>query len=395
MDQRKRFFVVLGVLALIALASLIWQLTPQPRVADQTPRFPGSFAAFRDIGNRMEVVLPLVKRGDTKRALPLLRKLEEDSHRIPGMIGTIGDLYRQIGQVDRAYALLSSALSGSPRDSMTLVRIGYLELSLGERERALTRFQKAQSIAPGDPAPYQAEALYRDQEGKLPLAEVLLKKALLAAPDRWPTALLLADNQGKQGRYEEALRAIHALHQKHPTEATILAQQAHTLLDAARAQPFRAKSFRQKATRALEDAIKLVPEDASLFFDLGRAWHSLGEGAKAKKAWEESYRLKPSDPQRASQLGKLLVRQGEPERGRRLLAEAAAAESAQARFNQEVRKVLLAWKDGRARRRFAQWCGANQQTSRAILEWERLLRDYPGDIAAVREIERLKKSEIE
>ncbi len=395
MNQRKRFFVVLGVFSLIALTSLIWQVTPQPRVVDESTRFPGSAATFRDIGNRMEVVLPLVKRGDTKRALPLLRKLEEDSHHIPGMIGTIGDLYRQVGQVDRAYALLSGALSAAPKDSMTLVRIGYLELSLGERERALAHFQKAQTLAPSAPEPYQAEALYRDQEGKLPLAEVLLKKALVAAPNHWPTALLLADNQGKQGRYEEALKALNALHQKHPTETAILAQQARTLLDAANVQPSNARSFRQKAATALEGAIKLSPGDASLYFEQGCAWRDLGAMAKAKRIWEESYRLKASYPKLAGQLGSLLIRQGEPERGRRLVAESSEAERAQARFNQEVKKVLLAWKDGRARRRFAQWCGANQQTARAILEWERLLLDYPGDIEAVREIERLKKSEIE
>lgn len=413
MKRRKRLFVVLSILALGALASLPWQLKQwqsleaerkktalqetQLRELTQTRQQTDSARTQMptDPPGRLQAAMVLVKSGDTKHALPILRILENDSHRIPGMASTLGDLYRQVGQVDRAYALLSGALSTAPNDPATLVRMGYLELSLGERETAQARFRKAQSVAPTDPEPYLAEAYYEDQEGKFPLAEALLKKALAVAPDRWTVAVLLADNQGKQKHYDEALKALETLQQQHPGEPQILAQQARTLLDAANAQPSRAKAFQQKATDVLDDAIKLSPGDASLYFEQGRAWRDWGDLAKAKQAWEESYRLKANYPKLAGQLGNLLLRQGDQERGRRLLAEEARSEEGRTSFNVEAGKVMQAWKDGRARRRFALWCATNQKTARAILEWERLLRDYPGDTEAVREIERLKKSEIE
>ena len=395
MNQTRDSLIAVGIVTLCALASLVWQLTTSQGARLSSSELPSYTGIPDNTGSRMTAVQALLKRGDSKRALPLLRALENDSHRVPGMYGILGDLYRQAGQVDRAYALLRGTLSVAPNDSTTLVRMGYLELSLGERESALGRFLKARSAAPRDPEPLLAEAFYHDQEGKLALAEPLLREALAATPERWNIAVLLADNQAKQKRYDVALTSLEALRQRYPSETQLHAQQGRTLLDAADAKPGQAKTLRQRATEVLDDAIKLAPEDVSLYFEQGRAWRDLGDRAKAQQAWEEGYRLNANYPQLAGQLGNLLLRQGDQARGRRLLAEEARSEEGRTSFNVEVGKVMQAWKDGRARRRFAQWCATNKKTARAILEWERLLRDYPGDTEAVREIERLKKSEIE
>jgi tetratricopeptide (TPR) repeat protein len=413
MDRKKRLFVLLGVLGLSALASLPWQLKQwqtlrqeRRKTAQQEARLQelartrGATQAARtqmptDPASRMEAAITLARTGDIQGARPLLRQLEEDSKRIPGMKSQLGDLYRQVGQVDRAYALLSSALQVNPSDPQTLVRMGYLELSLGDRPSGLERFRKAQSAAPTDPEPLLAEALYQDQERSYPQSEVLLKKALALQPERWAVAVLLADNLGKQRRFDLALAQLSALLKSHPGETQILAQQARTLLEAADNQPEKATELRKQAIAALEAAFTLAPGDASLPFELGRAWKALGDNAAALKAWEESFRLKPDYPRLRGQLGQLLLRQGQTERGRQLIEQDNLAEKARTDFSMEVGKAVQSWKDGRARRQLAQWCAEHQQIPRAILEWERLLRDYPGDTVAMREIERLKKSEIQ
>lgn len=413
MNRRKTLYGALAVLLIVALASLPWQLkqwktleSERNKTALQEKRLRELASASQktteartslptDPASRMEAALALINSGDSTHALPLLRALEQDSHRIPGMTSQLGDLYRQIGQVDRAHALLSSALSLTPTDSVTLVRMGYLELSLGERPAALAHFQQAQKAAPQDPEPLLAEALYYDQESKFAQAEPLLTKAATLATDRWNTRALLADNQAKQGRYAQALSALEALVAQHPGEPQALAQQARTLLDAANAQQAQATGFRKKAIDALNAAIQLAPADASLWFDLGRAWRDSGDSAQARKAWEESYRLKPTYAKLRSQLGALLLRSGDTVRGRKLIAEEEQAEQERVAFNVEVGKRMQASKDSAARRRFAHWCADHHKISRAILEWEQLLKDYPGDPEATRELERFERSKIQ
>ncbi|MBB6052258.1 tetratricopeptide repeat protein [Armatimonas rosea] len=413
MKRQKNLFVLLGVLLVGGLASLPWQLrqwksleAERQKTAFQEKRLRELSQASQktsearthlptDPASRMEAALALVKTGDSTHALPLLHALEEDSHRIPGITSPLGDLYRQVGQVDRAYALLSSALLLTPNDPATLVRMAYLELSLGEREAAMEHIHKAQAAAPNDPEPYLAEAFYQDQESKFALAEPLLKKALAAAPERWNTAALLADNQARQGRYDQALESLDRLVAEHPGETQILAQQARTLLDAANAQSSKASEYRKKATEVLETAQKLAPGDASLPFERGRAWRDLGETAKARQAWEESYRLKPTYAKLRGQLGALLLRTGEIERGRRLIAEEEQAERERTDYNVAVGKVMQARGDEQARRQFAHWCATHQKPARAILEWERLLSAHPNDPEATQELARLKNNGME
>ncbi|WP_395146221.1 hypothetical protein [Armatimonas sp.] len=413
MDRKKRLFALLAVLALGALASVPWQLKQWQTLSKERAKTTEQEARLRELAlkkeatesarrlvtndpaSRLEAAQLLVRAGDNKAARPLLRQLEDDSKRIPGMASILGDLYRQVGQVDRAHNLLTAMLSTSPNDPVTLVRLGYLELSLGEQAKGASRFKKAQEIAPTDVEPLIAEAFYQDKERNYPQTQKLLHRALALEPERWMTAVLLAENLTKQRRFDAALAQLATLAQKHPGESQILAQQARTLLDSADAQPEKATVLRQQAIAALEAASQIAPGDASLAFERGRAWKALGNDDNALKAWEESYRLKSNYPRLRGQLGPLLLRRGQTERGRQLLQDEASAEKARTDFSVQVGAMVQNGKDGRARRRFAQWCADHQQIPRAILEWERFLQDYPGDILVEKEIERLKKSEIE
>lgn len=413
MDRKKRLFALLGILTLSALASLPWQLKQWQSLRQERAKTTQQELSLRNLArkkeetesarhlvttdpaSRMEAAQLLVRVGDAKAARPLLRQLEEDAKRVPGMTSVLGDLYRQVGQIDRAYSLLITTVSASPNDPVTLVRLGYLELSLGEQAKGAARFKKAQKIAPTDIEPLIAEAFYQDKERNYPQTQQLLQRVLRLQPERWTTAVLLAENLTKQRRFDEALAQLDTLRQKYPKESQILAQQARTLLDAADSKPEEATKLRQRAITALEAASLLSPEDASLAFERGRAWKALGDEDSALKAWEESYRLKPNYPRLRGQLGQLLLRRGLTERGRQLLQAEVAAEKARTDFSVQVGNVVQNWSDGRARRRFAQWCADHQQVPRAILEWERFLRDYPGDTIAEKEIERLKKLEIE
>ena len=179
MDRKRRLFALLGILALGALASVPWQLKQWQTESARR-------LVTNDPASRLDAAQLLVRAGDNKAARPLLRQLEDDSKRIPGMASILGDLYRQVGQVDRAHNLLTAMLSTSPNDPVTLVRLGYLELSLGEQAKGASRFKKAQEIAPTDVEPLIAEAFYQDKERNYPQTQKLLHRALALDDRRTP-----------------------------------------------------------------------------------------------------------------------------------------------------------------------------------------------------------------
>lgn len=413
MNRRKTLFLLLGALLLAALATLPWQLqqwkTLQQeraktateearlqRIAQEDQRLrQARLAPAEDPTSRLAAAETLVRNGDGSRALPLLQALENTGSTDPNLLSTLGDLYRQIGRVDRAYALLIKALSQSPKDPATLVRLGYLELSLGQRAAGQAHFQSAQKSAPTQPEPLLAEALYQDQEKHYPEAEQLLTQALRLRPEGWNIAALLADNQGKQGHHDQALAQLETLIQKYPGEPALLAQKVRSLLDAADAQPDKAQQRRTEAIEVAQQCIRLAPSDASLHFELGRAYQGQGDDTKAQAAWEEAYRLKPTYSRLGTRLGQLLIRKGQTERGRALIAQESRLEQEKTEFAVEAGKSAQAWHDLSARRRFARWCEEHHRTARAILEWRRIQEDFPQDTEAKAQLPRLEAGTIE
>ena len=403
----------MSVTLLAALATLPWQLqqwkTLQQeraktateearlqRVAEENRRLQQARQGHdSDPTSRLAAAATLVRNGESRNALPLLQALEGSGITDPAFLSELGDLYRQVGRVDRAYVMLRKALTQIPTDPATLVRLGYLELSLGQRVAGLNHFRAAQKAAPLPSEPLLAEALYQDQEHHFPEAEQLLTRALALRPESGEIVALLADNHSKQGHHDQALAQLEQLIQQHPGEPALLAQRVRSLLDAADAQPDNAQKLRADAIQTAQQCIRLAPRDASLHFELGRAYSGQGDTAQAQAAWEEVYRLKPTYSRLRIRLGQLLLRQGQAERGKTLIAQETRAEQQRTEFAVEAGKSVQAWRDLSARKHFASWCAEHHHTARALLEWQRIQEDFPQNTEANTALARLKSGTIE
>ena len=109
-----------------------------------------------------------------------------------------------------AIPLLEKILAADPYNLMTALRLAVAHSALGNDERALAAFRKAQSLAPDSPDVRAYLAMHYAKSGDVENAAPLLERVVAESPDRLPALEALAAIRERQGRLEDAL----ALRQK-------------------------------------------------------------------------------------------------------------------------------------------------------------------------------------
>jgi predicted Zn-dependent protease len=154
---------------------------------------------------------------------------------------------------------------------------GYLALARqaqarGEWRRAITWYQAASALAPGDPAPEAAIAQIRFQQGRFALAAVAISQAEAHAPNDAAVWLLAGQIAAARETQDDAARdwrqtiALAPAAPSARTAATLLAMQ-----DLAAGQP----------ALALRDTAGVPQPAAALRFDQAVAWLHLGNAGAA------------------------------------------------------------------------------------------------------------------
>jgi Flp pilus assembly protein TadD len=228
----RRPMIAAGLAAFLCAACAPGSDTAPLALTDQTSREPGSLAtssitqqdlppvdtaaAMADIevsasaATAIRNARDLRTAGKKSEALQLLDK-SDGADKDPALIGERGLLALELGQVDKAVALLARAQNPTKPDWRMQSAYGAALSAAGRQKEAQDQFSKALAAAPGQPSILNNMALSYALEGRHDDAEKTLRQAAAQSGDpqaRQNLALIL----GLKGKTGEA-RAI--------TEATL------------------------------------------------------------------------------------------------------------------------------------------------------------------------------
>lgn len=132
----------------------------------------------------------------------------------------------------QAVPLLEEILARDPHNLAVAIRLAASHSRLGNDERALAAFRKAETIAPDSPDVRHYLALHYAKGKDWERAVPLLERVLQESPDRLPALEALAVIRERQGRFEEALtlrRKIYTMRDAAPAELSQLGELAMSL----------------------------------------------------------------------------------------------------------------------------------------------------------------------
>lgn len=161
-------------------------------------------AAERDLIASMAAM----RRGDEARSLALLRQVAEsapDSWRAHYELGN-----RLFGwyHLDEAVAEFQAASDMNPKVGSIFNMLGYVHLTRGDAEDAITAFTKYTALDPNEPNPYDSLAEALMAAGRFDEAEETYQKALSVAPNFHWSWVGIAQSEAFRGDWEACRAAL-------------------------------------------------------------------------------------------------------------------------------------------------------------------------------------------
>jgi cytochrome c-type biogenesis protein CcmH len=277
--QRRRFAIVLGILAL-AIALGIYLELGRPELGDQP-------LAARDLPSQSADVAP-----------PSLERA-------------------RVAIVEAEIAALEAALDENPSQRDVWAALGHRMIELGRFEASLDALEQAIAQGADDrltQSRYGVALTLLDGGRVPPAAETAFRRALAADPEDIPAAYWLAIRELQLGRAEPALQQLVALEARLQPDApqraslaAIIAEIATSLgLDPAsvrEAQPALPAipesedeaAFILSMVEGLAARLEDAPDDLEGWRRLGRSWSVLGEWQKSAAAYARAASLAPDD----------------------------------------------------------------------------------------------------
>lgn len=186
------------------------------------------------------------------------------------------------GEVEKAITFFKDAIEKKPLFVKAYSALGEIYEQLGEIKTAIHYYEQAHSISPGSTDRLIALSKLYSNEGSTDKAETLLKDAIANVREDLSTSshligeMLLAKNDN-----EKALEMLLKAYQKNPHDIKIM----FSLADA-----YRKTGKTQEALDVYSSMIRITPNNAAIYYNMGKAYIEMGVKNKAiesmKKAWE-------------------------------------------------------------------------------------------------------------
>jgi tetratricopeptide (TPR) repeat protein len=144
----------------------------------------------------------------------------------------------------------------------------------GDIRGAEAAFLKVTEMEPGYADGWVNVARARLQEGNLPAAETMLRKALTVNPELAKTHFFLGTALKGLGRYDEALTHLRTASAKYPRDRVVLNQLGRVL--------FLKRQFPEAIT-AFTQVLTIDPEDLQAHYNLMLAYQGMGDAAGAAR----------------------------------------------------------------------------------------------------------------
>ncbi|HMC75646.1 MAG TPA: tetratricopeptide repeat protein [Vicinamibacterales bacterium] len=144
----------------------------------------------------------------------------------------------------------------------------------GDIKGAEAAFLKVTEMEPGYADGWVNVARARLQEGNLPAAETMLRKALTVNPELAKTHFFLGTALKGLGKYDEALTHLRTASAKYPRDRVVLNQLGRVL--------FLQRQFPEAVT-AFKQVLTIDPEDLQAHYNLMLAYQGMGDGTAAAR----------------------------------------------------------------------------------------------------------------
>lgn len=322
----------------------------------------GDYAAAEQSLTKAVVVgrnkwMPRFKRALTRLELGKLDAAEDDIQAVtdelpkfPGLLFAHGALSLRRGDLEGGLSALDAYREYDPGNLRALYLSAVGEAKRGNHDLAVDLLRKHIERAPGSVPANRALAELLLGQRNPRAAEALLRKALVARPNRPELLLALSRALTEQGRLQEALEPVLRAVEMAPDVAAYRVAAAYVLHrlgehDAAREQLDQALALdplertaplmqvkilleQQRSEQALELAQTLVTSrrgDPHALNALGLAQVAVGDEGKARITFEAALEADPRSPDAALSLAKLELRDGDTQGARELLEGVVAA----------------------------------------------------------------------
>ncbi len=306
------------------------KMTEALEVLKRARRIAGSQAGIR---NEILVLLTDVFREQGK-LVELIAILEGERGRDFQRLATIGSLYEETGQVDKALTTYRAALTVDNRNIDVRVKLVHLLQTAGQLDEAIKEYEALIKAAP-----HNADFVFE-------LAETLIQRG-----DRDKALELAADLERRSGRDGEILAAVADFYERIE-------------------EP-------DRAIKVLERLAKLPAGDPQYVIDLGDRYYQQGDKKRAEATWLRIRQLVPNRARAAATLGEVYLDHDMPNAALKSFREAVKLAPKRTRYRKQLAVAL--------ERTAAAVRSARYRYREALTIWEELLAKAGDDRLLARE----------
>lgn len=272
---------------------------------------------------------------DQGKLVELIGVLEAEGGRDFQRLATIGGLYEETGQVDKAIATYRAALKLQTRHIDTRVKLVHLLQSAGLLAEAITEYEALIKSAPHNP------------DFVFELAETLIQR----------------------GDRAKALDKLKELERRSANEGPILA----TVADF-----YERIEEKERSIKVLERVAKLPSSDPQYLIDLGDRYFQAEDKKRALATWEKIRTVVRNRAKASSILGEVYLEHDLPDEALTALREAVKLAPTQHRYEKQLAIALERTANDRRSTR-------HRRYAEALTIWEKLLDQADQDAVLSRE----------
>lgn len=209
--------------------------------------------------------------------------------------------HHQQGQLAQAEALYRKVLEALPQHVDALHYLGVIYHQNNLHDLAIATIAKALAIDPNNADFLSNQALALKAAGRLEDAVKTLQKAFSLAPNDLEIVYNLGNAHAEHQQYQESAKCYRRILQDHPKDEDL--KQALCYALQALGNEYQLAGQFAKAESAYQEAISVIGNEASLYFNLGNAKRELGKTAEAAKQYQKAIQLSPNDADTYNNLG--------------------------------------------------------------------------------------------
>lgn len=209
--------------------------------------------------------------------------------------------HHQQGQLTQAETLYRKVLEASPQHANALHYLGVIYHQNKQHDLAIKTIAEALSIEPNNSDFLSNQALALKADGRLEEAIKTLQQALSLAPDDLEIVYNLGNAYAEHHQYEGATTCYRRILQDYPQDEDLKQALCHALQ--ALGNEYQQAGQYTNAESAYHEAIRIIGNEGSLYYNLGNAQRELGKAAEAALQYQKAIQLNPSDADAYNNLG--------------------------------------------------------------------------------------------